>query len=159
MFDRFEEIPEKKLAGKKLVMSLIENKTGLLWKEFMQSRKTITNAKDHFLYSLQVYPENYFKNFNPSNSFTKWALCEVTDHNNIPDGMESFVLPGGSYAVFIHKGPASEGPKVFQHIYSEWLPLSGYQLDQRPHFEKLGEKYKNDTPDSEEEIWIPVSSK
>jgi AraC family transcriptional regulator len=26
--------------------------------------------------------------------------------------------------------------------------------DDRPHFEILGDKYKNDHPDSEEEIWI-----
>jgi AraC family transcriptional regulator len=29
-------------------------------------------------------------------------------------------------------------------------------LDQRPHVEVMGEKYKNNDPDSEEEIWIPI---
>jgi len=32
-------------------------------------------------------------------------------------------------------------------------------LDNRPHFEVLGEKYKNGDPESEEEIWIPVKEK
>jgi AraC family transcriptional regulator len=32
-------------------------------------------------------------------------------------------------------------------------------LDNRPHFEILGEKYKQGSPDSEEEIWIPVKEK
>jgi AraC family transcriptional regulator len=32
-------------------------------------------------------------------------------------------------------------------------------LDNRPHFEILGEKYKQGSTDAEEEIWIPVSLK
>ena len=34
-----------------------------------------------------------------------------------------------------------------------------YTLDDRPHFEILGEKYKNQDPDSEEELWIPIKPK
>jgi AraC family transcriptional regulator len=41
-------------------------------------------------------------------------------------------------------------------FFSTWLPDSEYRLDVRPHFEVLGEKYKNDDPESEEEIWIPI---
>jgi AraC family transcriptional regulator len=44
----------------------------------------------------------------------------------------------------------------FTYIFTRWLPASGYQLDNRPHFEILGDKYKNNDPESEEEIWIPV---
>jgi AraC family transcriptional regulator len=32
-------------------------------------------------------------------------------------------------------------------------------LDDRPHFEVLGEKYKNNDPTSEKEIWIPILPK
>jgi AraC family transcriptional regulator len=42
------------------------------------------------------------------------------------------------------------------YIFNTWLPQSNYQLAPRPHFEILGEKYKNNHPDSEEEIWIPI---
>jgi len=38
------------------------------------------------------------------------------------------------------------------YIFSDWLPKSDYELDEKPHFEILGEKYKNDDPNSEEEI-------
>ena len=34
-----------------------------------------------------------------------------------------------------------------------------YILDNRPHFEVLGGKYKNNDSNSEEEIWIPVKQK
>lgn len=29
----------------------------------------------------------------------------------------------------------------------------------QPHFEVLGEKYKDNDPTSEEEIWIPIKAK
>jgi AraC family transcriptional regulator len=73
--------------------------------------------------------------------------------------MEALVLKSGLYAVFLYHGPASEGSEFFKYIYREWLPGSEYQLDNRPHFEILGEKYKNEYPESEEEIWIPVKPK
>ncbi len=83
----------------------------------------------------------------------KWATVEVTDFDKIPKGMEGFTLPGGLYAVFPHRVMDTD---IFQYIYTTWLPNSTYSLDDRPHFELLGEKYKNNDPDSEEEIWIPV---
>jgi AraC family transcriptional regulator len=73
--------------------------------------------------------------------------------------MESFTLKGGLYAVFLHKGAASTGQKTFQYIFEMWLPNSGYLLDNRPHFEILGAKYKNEDPNSEEEVWIPIKQK
>ncbi|RYE38364.1 MAG: GyrI-like domain-containing protein, partial [Sphingobacteriales bacterium] len=44
-------------------------------------------------------------------------------------------------------------------IFTEWLPNSAYELDDRPHFELLGSKYKNDDAESEEEIFVPVRLK
>lgn len=47
-----------------------------------------------------------------------------------------------------------------EYIYGSWLPNSTeYARDNRPHFEILGEKYKNNDPESEEEIWIPVKGR
>jgi AraC family transcriptional regulator len=153
-------LPEKKLIGKRVRISLTDNKTFELWKSFMPHRKEIKNNLSSELFSIQVYDQSYdFKNFDPGAIFEKWAAVEVSDFDNIPDNMESFILTGGLYAVFIHKGAASIGAKTFQYIFGTWLPASDYILDNRPHFELLGEKYKNDDPESEEEIWIPVRSK
>ncbi|MFL5729753.1 MAG: GyrI-like domain-containing protein [Cytophagaceae bacterium] len=159
MLHRLESIAEKKLIGKHLPMSLANNKTAELWKSFMLQRKEIKNNLNQDLISMQVYDKDYFANFSPAKEFVKWAAAEVSDFNAVPAGMETFTLPGGLYVVFLHKGPASAGPQVFGYIFGTWLPASGYVLDHRPHFEVLGEKYKNDEPDSEEEIWIPVRTK
>ena len=146
-------LTEKKLVGKHLTMSLANNLTGQLWGSFMPRRREVQNAVGPDLYSLQVYPTGYFERFSPQNEFVKWAAVEVADFENIPEGMEGFTLPGGLYAVFQQKGMDTA---IFQYIYAEWLPQSGYSLDERPHFELLGEKYKQGSPDSEEEIWVPI---
>ena len=159
MFLRTELLPSKKLIGMKLTMSLTENKTPLLWKSFMQRRKEITTAVGTDLISMQQYPAGYFDSFSPTTEFIKWAAIEVVDVNKIPEGMEAIILPGGLYAVFLHRGSASEGAKTFQYIFQTWLPGSEWSLDDRPHFELLGEKYKHDDPTSEEEIWIPILKK
>lgn len=156
---RIEKIAAKNLVGKRMKMSFVNNTTAALWKSFMPERKAIHNSTSKYLYSLQVYPSLFFDNFNPQTEFEKWALVEVDDLTHIPAGMEAFVLPAGLYAVFYYKGAASEGAKLFQYILQTWLPASAYMLDNRPHFELLGEKYKKNAADSEEEIWIPIQPK
>ena len=150
----------KKLVGQRIVMSFSNDRTFQLWQKFMPRRKEITNNLTSDLFSMQVYPELFdFNNFNPTVHFEKWAAVEISDFESIPDNMESFILQGGLYAVFIHKGASSEGPQTFRYIFGTWLPDSDYLLDNRPHFEILGEKYKNNDTDSEEEIWIPIKQK
>ncbi|MGE5458322.1 MAG: GyrI-like domain-containing protein [Methanococcaceae archaeon] len=157
MKPKIETLPEKKLIGKHLKMSLSENRTFELWRSFMPLRKEIKNSVTNDLVSLQIYDSSFdFKNFNPNLEFEKWAAVEVSDFDSIPDGMEPYTVSGGLYAVFIHKGTASTGSKTFQYIFDTWLPKSEYELDNREHFEILGKKYKNEDPDSEEEIWIPI---
>ncbi len=147
---------EKILIGISLRMSLADNRTGELWRAFMPRRKEITNTLSVDLYSLQSYPHEYWTNFRPERVFEKWALVEVSGfHVPIPHGMDMFVLPTGQYAVFPYKGLSTD-TRIFQYLFGEWLPASGYRLDERPHFEVLGEKYNNTSPDSEEEIWVPV---
>lgn len=139
-----------------MTMSFSENKTVKLWQQFMPRRKEIQNRIGKELYSLQEYGPGYFDNFDPNKEFKKWAAVEVTDFERVPDEMETITLAGGLYAVFLHQGAASTGPRTFQYIFGTWLPGSGYVPDNRLHFEILGEKYRNDDPESEEEIWIPI---
>jgi AraC family transcriptional regulator len=156
---RIELLAEKKLVGIRMKMTFSDNKTGELWRTFMPRRKEVMNKTGTELYSMQLYPDRFFDNFNLYGEFEKWAAIEVKDFDTIPDGMEAFTMPGGTYAVFLYKGTASAADGIFQDIFRSWLPGSAYTLDNRPHFEILGEKYKNESPDSEEELWIPVKPK
>lgn len=156
MQPQIRTIGPKKLLGVSRVMSFAENQTGELWRNFMPRLNEIETRIGSDLFSLQVYDEDYFQQFSPMNEFEKWALVEVRNFSQFPEEMEPFELPGGLYAVFQHKGM---GIEIFQHIFGVWLPNSEFQLDDRPHFEVLGEKYKQGSPDSEEEIWVPVKNK
>jgi len=158
MNPRIEVLSEKRLVGNNIKMSVSNNKTGQLWGLFAPRIKEIQHKISDDKISMQVYAASYHKQFNPNNEFEKWATVEVKDFENIPNGMKPFTLEKGLYAVFDYKGSSSDN-SIFQYIFSEWLPHSNYELDERPHFEVLGSKYKNNDIDSEEEIWIPIKGK
>ncbi|NBA87546.1 GyrI-like domain-containing protein [Emticicia sp. CRIBPO] len=157
MEPRIETLSLKKLVGISLQMSMADNKTAELWRSFMPRRQEIKNRLSPDMFSLQVYESAF--DFNPGTVFTKWAAVEVPDFSAIPENMASFEIPEGLYAVFLHKGASPTAARTFGYIFGVWFPSSDYELDHRPHFEILGEKYKNNDPDSEEEIWLPVKLK
>lgn len=150
-----KELPLKKLLGRQMEMSVKDNQTTLLWRSFMPRRNEIQSAVSKDLWAVQVYPTGYFEQFDPAAKFLKWAAVEVDRVDMIPEGMEMLEVPAGLYAVFLYKGHSANA-EIFHYIYGEWLPASNYFLDDRPHFEILGEKFKKDDPTSEEEIWIPI---
>jgi AraC family transcriptional regulator len=155
-----ETVAEKKLIGLKVLMTPANNKTMHLWQGFMPRRKEITNPVNTELISMQVYDDGLdFKDYTLNTLHQKWAAVEVTDFNDIPTHMETFILPGGLYAVFHYIGLPTNFADTFRYIFYTWLPASAYELDQRPHFEILGAKYKNNSPDSEEDIYIPIGPK
>ena len=154
---KIEELTQKKVVGLKLTMTLQNNKTFQLWKSFMPRRKEITNNLNLDMLSMQIYNEP-LRVGDLNQEFEKWAVVEVSDFEKTPNEMETFVLESGLYAVFHYKGLTSDN-RIFLYIFSDWLPNSDYQLDERPHFEILGYKYKNGDVNSEEEIWIPIKKK
>jgi len=155
---RIETTDERKLVGKRLSMSFANYRVDELWKSFMPRRKDITNNLTNDLISVAVYQPTHFADFKPTSEFERWATVEVADFDHVPNEMETFVLPSGLYAVFDYKGSSTDN-SIFQYILGTWLPGSDYVLDNRPHFEVLGDKYKNNDPASEEEIWIPIKAK
>ena len=159
MFLRTEITPERKLVGKRQQMSFVKDTTGPLFASFMPHRHTISHRSNTDILCVQNYPEGFFRNFNPATSYEKWAGAEVNDLAIIPEGMESMIIPEGLYAVFLFRGTAAEAMPFFQNIYMNWFPGSEFEVDVRPHFDVLGAKYKHNSPDSEEEIWIPVKKK
>lgn len=160
MKPRIEILPEKKVVGIRLNMSLAKDQTRALWMSFSPRKKEIKNLMGSELLSIEIYSNpDFFINFSPEKEFEKWAALEVQSFEGVPIGMETLVIPEGLYAVFHYKGKPSEAKGTFQHIYGIWLPNSEYDLDQRPHFALMGDKYKGEDPESEEEFWIPIRNK
>ena len=122
----------------------------------MPRRGEIINRATNDYVSVQVYDPAAGDPPSPATLFEKWALVEVSAADSMPDGMRQYSLTGGKFAVFLHKGPASDYAKSMQYIVGEWLPNSGSELDQRKHFEILPQGYDPVDPDAKEEIWIPI---
>jgi AraC family transcriptional regulator len=149
---------EIKLVGMSTRTSLNKNKTVALWKQFMGRKKEVKNIKNSWHYSIQRYDADLkMENFTPNIIFKTCAAVEVNHFEEIPDDMESLVIPEGNYAVFIHRGATEAFHKTADFIFRVWLPNSKYELDNRMHFEIMKEEYLGpDNPISEEEVWVPI---
>lgn len=156
MEQRFEELNEKILVGNRMDMCFADLKTHDLWHSFMPIKHLITNQVGEELYSVEVYRRHFFRGYDDKALFQKWAAVEVADFGDVPEVFETQIVPKGLYAVFTHKGSYLNAPETYHYIFQEWLPFAEFLLDDRPHLAVMGEKYKGDSDDSEEEIWIPV---
>lgn len=154
MQPQIKTFPSTKFIGKNLSFTYENYRAFELWSSFMPRRKEILNTIGSELYNIQINPSNF--DFNPDTPFVKWAAVEVSNFDFVPEGMETLEIKEGLYAVFNYKGDQNNVAAFFNAIYTEWLPASGYELGNHPQFEILGEKYKNNDPSSEEEIWIPI---
>lgn len=154
---RIEIIKDRFVIGMKTrtsVLNINEN-TKQLAQVFMPRRYEVLSRIGKHVFSIQNYGKD-FTPANPNSEFDKWIGIEVDNTSDIPKGMDSFVISSGTYVVFSFKGSVSELPKQRAYIFQEWLPNSGYQLDQKAHFEILSEDYNKDLQNIKEEIWIPI---
>jgi AraC family transcriptional regulator len=156
MEPRIEELNEKILVGKRMDMCFAELKTYDLWHSFMPIKHLITNQVGMEMYSVEVYKRRFFEEYDDRAMFQKWAAVEVADLGDVPEVFETQIVPKGMYAVFTHKGNYKKAPETYHYIFHEWLPSADVELDDRPHLAVMGEKYKGDGDNSEEEIWIPI---
>ena len=160
MEPEIKTLPETKIAGMRLNMSFAANRTKELWEGFMPKVKEFKSRAGQEFYSVENYNDpHFFRILSPHKEFEKWAGVKVKNFGSVPAEMETFTIPEGLYAVFPYRGKATEAPKAYQYIFGVWIPDSDFLIDDRPHFAVMGEKYKNESPDSEEEIWIPLKKK
>jgi len=87
----------------------------------------------------------------------RYEACVVSDA--APDG-EFFrkLLPGGTYAVFLHRGPYQGLPSAHESIFWHWLPDAGIRLRDAPaiHFYLDQDEQDTDPALLRTEICIPV---
>lgn len=153
-------LEEMKLVGMRLAMTFAEDRTTKLWRAFSPRRREIEDTDGADLYSVEIYPDiDFFTNFRPGVEYEKWAAVKVHGFDGLPKGMEKLIVPKGAYALFHYKGKPSDAMETFRYIYGVWLPASVYEMDDRPYFARMGEKYKGESDDSEEDFWIPIREK
>lgn len=111
------------------------------------------------LISMRVFHRSIHEPLTPATPCDEWAAVEVSMADHVPAGMEVYVVPSGTYAVFRHRGPPSTFRRTAHYIFATWLPSSSYVLDPRPHLAVMGADYNPRDPDAEEEIWVPITTR
>jgi AraC family transcriptional regulator len=157
-------IPEIKKTAARLIVGqciethLAENRITALWQSFAPRIKEVHHRLSTGSFSVQVYDHDFMKElFTPFTVFEKWAGVEVSIASDIPLNMKVLHIPAGRWAVFTYKGTANDFHVFAQYMYETWLPKSGEQLDDRPHFEQMPREYLGQGhPDAEEYVWIPI---
>ncbi|MBN1661511.1 MAG: AraC family transcriptional regulator [Anaerolineae bacterium] len=89
-----------------------------------------------------------------SGRFDYVAGVSVQEGADVPQGMSTVHVPEQTYAVFHTTLPALMD--AFHLAYEEWLPASDYRRACGPEFERYGEAFDPQSPESEMEIWIPI---
>jgi predicted transcriptional regulator YdeE/DNA-binding transcriptional MerR regulator len=89
-----------------------------------------------------------------SGEFDYVAGFEVDSTAGIPEGMVSFEVPGGKYAIFTCTLPTIG--EAYKYAFETWLPQSGHRRADRPDFELYDEKFEPSVLDSEMFIYIPI---
>ena len=154
-----ETLSATKLVGVGASMSLSDDSTGSLWQALMPRRGEIENRMPDRYFSMRIYKKSGMsmeEMFSPDTTFDKWAAVEVAEFGSIPEGLEKYVLGGGNYAVFLHRGPAREFPGTMRYIFGEWLPASQFELVDREHFEVVPERWSAEDEAAEELIYVPI---
>jgi len=146
------------IVGLKDIMTFITNAqgTGALARQFMPKRHQILNKVSSEKFSIQIYNQFDYNKISPKTKYIKWIGVEVSSFFNVPEGLETLKIASGKYAVFNYKGKSEGFLSAWQFIHENWLPSSGFTLDDRPHFEKLPEDYHPTNLEVEEEIWVPI---
>ena len=126
-----------------------------LWSAFRPNVSQITNRVGSD--ALGIY-EEYHESVN-NVGFTYICAVEVTDFNDVPEGMITRIIPEHLYAVFQHEGPISFLPETLKYIWGSWLPKSNYEYVEKPDFELYAPGIQPEDPDKILFLHIPITRK
>ncbi len=88
----------------------------------------------------------------------RYDACITLDREVAPEGEVGVqTVPGGRYAVFLHRGPYENFHSTYDAIFGDWLPRSGEQLRDTSGFELYLNSPDSTPPaDLRTEIWVPL---
>jgi AraC family transcriptional regulator len=87
-------------------------------------------------------------------TFRYTAGIEVSEFGEIKEGLEQIEVPASNYLIFTHKGKLNTLGQTYNEITEEIKKLEKEQKEF--WIEYYDERYKNDSDDSEFDIWIAV---
>lgn len=75
----------------------------------------------------------------------------------IPHDWKETIIPSASWAIFpVHGAMPHAMPKVWERIFSEWFPTTGYEHTGGPEMEVYLSDGEPSSEDYYSEIWIPI---
>jgi len=121
----------------------------IIWKEFMEKYNPITDSNC----STKTY--GVCTGANEKECTFRYIACAESDNfKEIPEGMESVEIPSSKYLIFIHKGKISTLGETYGKIMQEIFKINKKQKDF--WIELYDERWKEDSEESEMELWIAV---
>ena len=124
------------------------------WNEHFQDNDTQLNG----LYGVCIDDEN-------KHNFKYMIADNYHPEKEIPEGLETHIIPRLTWAVFPCKGPLPKALQdVNQRIFSEWLPNNNtYEISEHYNIEMYSDckdfSMGNHDENYYSEIWIPVKKK
>lgn len=120
-----------------------------LWGQFMPHVGEISEPVD-----LSIY-YGVMGNYDmATGEFDYVAGAEVLPDTAVPEGMERWNVPPGTYAVITF--PFSKLMEAIGHIHNTWLPASGYRHTGGPEYEYYGPAFEPEDPNSEMQFYMPA---
>jgi AraC family transcriptional regulator len=121
---------------------------------------------------LQIYAQKrgiqpdeveYIGNYHDDISVTethklRWDIClSVNKPINVEDEIGIKTIPGGKYAVFLYEGPFNSRSVIYDAIFTNWLPNSGYEVRDLPIYEKyLSHPSETVSDKLKTEVYLPL---
>jgi AraC family transcriptional regulator len=81
---------------------------------------------------------------------------EVASFEDIPRVLTRLTITGQLYAQFSHHGHVTQIRRMWQSVFEDWLPGSGYDVVEAPDIEHYGDAFNPLTGEGQLDIWIPV---
>ncbi len=79
--------------------------------------------------------------------------------DNVPNDWEEREIPAATWAVFpVHGAMPDAMPRVWDRIFSEWFPATGYEHSGGPEMEVYLSDGDPSSEDYYSEIWIPIKN-
>lgn len=157
MKHRIEELEEFKLIGMQTFGKGDRGQLLEIWDVLQGNGIKIPNRINRkYFYGL----ESFTKEMDEERKWFYFAGTEVKDFSKLPIQMCAKTIPKNKYAVFEHKGPVKGLGKLYKHIYTHWLPDSGFQSAGPYDFERYDKRFIS--PQSEGsilDVFVPIRNK
>lgn len=91
-------------------------------------------------------------------AFSGYFIAAATN-KPCPEGMEEYLVPQGTWAIFDCVGPMPHAiQNLQQRIITEWLPTSGYEYATAPDIEVYFQGDQS-SPEYHSQVWLPIIKK